>query len=510
MLRVRSAPTSNTLAGVNLYESEIEICDRKIQSGHFLSLVSCFVPSFRNEDMGWFEYKLTVEQLPGIAPYKRYDLPILRTLKEWAEYIKFLNLPFNFDINDNMTVIKAPQNAHIQLTFSPRILWLLGINKPNQFTLDPQQILFSSTIPPLSVEMIKVLIDNCTPNAIASKDFSQNTLCVLDSSNNFKFFNPYVIIDHEIVSPTTMHLSFVDQRNRPFVFAPVHIELFLSPTSSHEKKQAFFRVGGDFSLTFPREVSQVSIADAFGGIPLLLINKRTMRASLKITKGPDEAVDEKVFDLLEHHRLLPLKNHVMTRHTWPLVCSILSDEIQKYVSQRFPRDNVELKLQWNILASKKINIKLVTNKSASRNNPDWWEFKLELPLCLMPPNHRIRREIRCILDTHINRGSDRSFAVGHSQPILYSGDDVVSIRCDAIDFENALIVIRNDMGLLTMPNRFFWTWTKVSPPSKILDFTTIRTTIYQDGSEGTVPLDMIQLRDQMGLDGSLIVRVIFK
>lgn len=507
MLRLRS-----NLESPNVYESMIEYEDRRIQAGHFLSLVSCYVPNFKPVDAVWIEYEAK-DAVPGCDKKKRIDLSGYRTETEWRDEFETMTLPFRITIAMQKIVIHADR-TELTLEFSPHAMWLAGFTGPRKFTMRQNAVVASTLTPPIGISMIKVLIENCVPNAISSEEFPVNTLCVLDSSNNFKFFNPHVIIDHEIVSGVELRIWFVDELNCPFTSAPVHLELFISPTPQHEKKQAFFRVKRDFTVTFPHDISQVAIADAFGGLPMLPIKHSTALAILHVRCSDESKNRDRDINLIQHASVRPLKGHIMTRTSWDLVFRALVEECTAYLTNTYPNVQIGFTLASAYHKTGMIMLVLSTSMNSNKKKTPWWTFTIELPLCLMPP-HPKQPSRRRLLTTIQSNDDDRipyanSTLYEHPQSVLYSEDDVVSIFCRSLNPKEALMQARNDNCVLAPVNRHFWYWTDVHPPVKSLDFTFERTTIYQNNVETAVPLDLYNLREKLGLDTGLIMRLIFK
>lgn len=507
MLRLRT-----NLERPNVYESMIEYEDRRIQTGHFLSLVSCYVPNFKPVDAVWIEYEAK-DAVPGCDKKRRIELSGYRTESEWRDEFETMSLPFRITIAMQKIIIHAHQ-TEVTFEFSPHAMWLAGFTGPRKFTVQQNAVVASTLTPPIGITMIKVLIENCVPNAISTEDFPMNTLCVLDSSNNFKFFNPHIIIDHEIVSGVNLKIWFVDELNCPFTTAPVHLELFINPTPQHEKKQAFFRVKRDFTVTFPRDISQVAIADAFGGIPMLPIKYTTALAILHVRCSDESKNTDKNLNLIQNASVAPLKGRVMTRASWDLVFKALEEECTAYLTKTYPDVRIGFDLAYDTNKMGMIMIALSTYLNNNKKKTPWWTFTIELPLCLMPPHPKQpsrRRLISTIRST--DEGYIRyaySSILDHPQSVLYSEDDTVSIFCRSLNPKEALMQARNDNCVLAPVNRHFWYWTDVYPPSKTLDFTFERTTIYQNNAEKAVPLDLYNLREKLGLDTSLIMRLIFK
>ena len=233
-------------------------------TGHYVSLVSAYTP-LKFNDVGQFSIKL------GAVPLVNYDgtdvikgvddlLSRFSTNKSKAEITK------NGFVKINLFAPDPDTSSNYTLNLSPSAAWYLGFqNKTNIFKKIEQGVWCvcgEISHPPATIRYLQVICKNACGTTDSNMTMP-TTMGIMHVTDHLSLINPHIAVNHRIEKGRIIDIEILDQDNRPFIWAPVYLELFVSESAEHEKKQGFFRFEKSHAVHLHAPVKMISIPNVF-------------------------------------------------------------------------------------------------------------------------------------------------------------------------------------------------------------------------------------------------------
>lgn len=275
MLRLETKQTDVTtiknigkgLVNHAVYSNKIREVLSHYPTGHYMSLVSAYSPLSIFDSIGAFNItdvtaNQTLFEFDGVA-------------KNLADLISHsISANVEVDITEDgficftLTQAITAENHFINLILSPSAAWALGFGTTKQlFSRNLPQgerstLLSDIPYPPVTLKYLQIICKNVCGTSDSNMTMP-TCIGVMHITNNFSLINPHIAVNHRINDGRVIDIEILDQNNRPFTLAPVYLELFITESAEHEKKQGFFRFEKPHAILLHSPVTKLSVPDFF-------------------------------------------------------------------------------------------------------------------------------------------------------------------------------------------------------------------------------------------------------
>ena len=369
--------------------------------------------------------------------------------------------------------IKADGNVIEPTTFklvlSAITAWFLGFKETTkQFTHlenDNKHIVLYSDLkyPPATIRYLQVICKNACGTTDSNMTMP-TTMGIMHVTDHLSLINPHIAVNHRIEKGRIIDIEILDQDNRPFIWAPVYLELFVSESAEHEKKQGFFRFEKSHAVHLHTPVKMISLPNVFAAEPAytlnyLIVGKTTFKIGIR----------EIEFKPQDDEYCKQFVGTVLTRNAVLKIFKRINDAYKEAFSNAINMDfsNTDL-----------IEVKIDKNDIQIKVNIGIFKMNDFLRIFVKPGGNLIAQYV-------IEYGTPRTFTVDPS--IWYNDNARLNIYCKEYHERLPIAVARRINDYYQIVNRAFWSWHEFEKATNTLHFRVDRIIMYPDGSVSHEP-----------------------
>ena len=438
-------------------------------TGHYVSLVSAYTP-LKYSDFGQFSINY------GEHPLVKDDCSI--PIRSFTDLISRFNtnsseLTITPEGKIKISFLKPDEEEErpeqLNLILSASAAWFLGFKQMKTvFTqVEDNNRKFSVysdfAYPPASIRYLQVICKNACGTTDSNMTMP-TTMGIMHVTDHLSLINPHIAVNHRIEKGRIIDIEILDQDNHPFIWAPVYLELFVSESAEHEKKQGFFRFEKSHAVHLHAPIKMISLPNVFAAEPAYVLNLSIIG---RVSYGIGEIV--RLFRPQDDEFCKKFIGTVLTRNA---VLAIFARINQYFKDELGPVCHMDFS-----------NIDLIKAKIVKNTIYVWSE--------------RGRLEMNDFLKIFVERGGDlreevtvepyqtRIFNI--EPDLLYADNARLNIYCKEYHDRFPIAVARRINDYYQIVNRAFWSWHEFEKATNILHFRVDRIIMYPDGSVSHEP-----------------------
>lgn len=429
-----------------LYNHRIKEVINHLPCGGYISLISAYTPLRPFHNIG--QIKVTEITATDHGPARKtllfFDNKPINNLFDLISHLNNNRVITAFDAETGFSVRVVPASTNVPTKFELSLSYTAAVGlgfKKTLYTASINETICSElNPPPITATSLQILCHNVCGNSDSNMTFPQ-TIGIMHLVNDLSIVNPHIAVNHRLERGRVLDIEILDQNNRPFRWAPVYLELFVSESAEHEKRQGFFRILPNQPIIFNEELKHLSIADIYAPSFLTrFFNKNNTVVQVEATKN-----NQPFSQSCRISVLLTYDDTVLTRASILSLIINLNQQLQSmtglnivFVQGRIHRGSLEL---------------LTFAKSLTITNSFFDLIALD-------------------------RNPGESLVLHHKVPVrltinpnmFYNEDEVIEIYCTQFHTKEPLAVGRRIGNSFRIVNRNFWTWSQLEKSTNVLSF----------------------------------------
>lgn len=442
-----------------LYNNRIKEPIAHLPRGGYISLISAYTPLRPFYNLG----QIRVSQVAGNASISTkqsllfFDNESVNNIIELIPRLNNKDVSITFDaetgfaVSATSTLPYSPPKFELALSHSAAF-WL-GF-KNTVYTFAENEVVRSENFPPpITAASLQILCHNICGNADSNMTFPE-TIGIMHLVNNLSIVNPHIAVNHRIERGRVIDIEILDQNNRPFRWAPVYLEFFVSDGAEHEKRQGFFRIEPHQPIVFNEGLRRLSVVDIYAPSFLTkFFNKNSMVVKIYGTRAGRPYMRREILEPMTSY-----DNTVLTRASVAALIMDLNQKIQEktnqldtYIRARFHKGVLELQTEFKQIVLEKSFFNLLALNVAE--------------------NEEIVVRSNSITRLTLNPS------------MFYNEDEMIEIYCSEFHTRTPLAVGRRIDNAFRLINRNFWAWSELEKTTNVLTFFYRVITHFNDGEE---------------------------
>lgn len=447
-------------------------------TGHYVSLVSAYTP-LKFNDVGQFSIKL------GAVPLVNYDgTDVIKGVDDLLS--RFTTNKSKAEITRNGFVkikLFAPDpdtESNYTLNLSPSAAWYLGFqNKTNVFKKIESGIWAvcgEVAHPPATIRYLQVICKNACGTTDSNMTMP-TTMGIMHVTDDLTLINPHIAVNHRIEKGRVIDIEILDQDDHPFRWAPVYLELFVSESAEHEKRQGFFRFEKSHAVHLHAPVKMISIPNVFAAEQLHTI-KLMPAATVSLTLGDKT---EHFFPANDAY-CKSLVGTVLTRNAVLKVFQHIDAHFRKVFKKLLPH-NYDLTF---------IDAAIIHNALLIRSYLGIFEMN-DFMHIIDAKSDNLFKKFTIM---------PREVGIYHIDPNVWYNDNArLHIYCKEYHDRIPVAVARRIRNYYQIVNRVFWAWHEFEKAANELHFRVERVITYPDGTVAV---------DEWPADKELLLQLFYK
>ena len=444
-----------------IYSNEIKEVLTHFPTGHYVSLVSAYTPMSIFDKIG--SVRVT-DGNPNEPPLAEYDGNT--PFKNLEDFISRFNTEhvkssFTKDGHFEMALIRNDDdNDPFYLEMSASAAWFLGFDGMKFLFPNGQAPMRShNAYPPITIRYLQIICKNACGTSDSNMTMP-TTLGIMHMTDKLTLINPHIAVNHRIEKGRTIDIEILDQNNRPFTCSPVYLELFVSESTEHEKKQGFFRFEKSHAIHMHSPIKMISVANLFAAEHVTVFDFAMWR-TFEVRPGNRHSVS--ILPYVDEF-CKRLKGTAMTKSSMLGLFSYLNQELHgKYpvVGNRPP------------VTKRLIMARFEGDDLILETEAIYFRFNADIFLGLKLGNGEERIEVQM----------DRPLRLKIDPSTWYNEDSRLNLYCLEYHERYPVAVARRFGNYYQIINRSFWSWHELEKATNTLHFRAERVIAYPDGTK---------------------------
>lgn len=450
------------LVNHGVYSNKIREVLSHYPTGHYMSLVSAYSPLSIFDSIGAFN----ITDITSNQTLFEFD-GITKNLADLVSHCISSDVEIGITKNGFICFMLTQEitsmNHSIYLNLSPSSAWALGFTTtkhmfPRNLPQSAQSTLYSEiSYPPITLKYLQIICKNVCGTSDSNMTMP-TCIGIMHITNDFSLINPHIAVNHRINEGRVIDIEILDQDNRPFTLAPVYLELFITESAEHEKKQGFFRFEKPHAIHLHTPITKLSIPDFF-----------FLEPTFTFEYGKNAFIDivsNKPRRLYPHKDpyLLSLRGTVITKTAMVNIFKYINNYFLKEIGPNPDGPYVTAWLDGDYLV-------LMTAATMLTISPDFitaWHLRQTSVIKLyemISPTTRIKIP----------------------PYVWYNKDSRINLYCKEYHERYPIVSARRIHDRYQVINPLFWSWHELEKPTNELHFRADHIVTYPDGSTDVRP-----------------------